>query len=62
VDGNAVHKAAKKPENKASDIKTPVEFPFWHLIKRNHRLMIQINMKTWQLSGDNPSKSLFLLL
>jgi hypothetical protein len=28
VDGNAVRKAAKKPENKASDIKTPVEFPF----------------------------------
>lgn len=28
VDGNDVHKAAKKPENKESDIKTPVEFPF----------------------------------
>lgn len=28
VDGNAVHVAAKKPENKESDIKTPVEFPF----------------------------------
>jgi formate hydrogenlyase subunit 6/NADH:ubiquinone oxidoreductase subunit I len=28
VDGNEVHKAAKKPENKESDIKTPVEFPF----------------------------------
>jgi len=28
VDGNAVHKAAMKPENKESDIKTPVEFPF----------------------------------
>jgi polyferredoxin len=28
VDGNEVHKAAKKPENKASEIKTPVEFPF----------------------------------
>jgi NAD-dependent dihydropyrimidine dehydrogenase PreA subunit len=28
VDGNAVHVAAKKPENVQSDIKTPVEFPF----------------------------------
>ena len=28
VDGNAVHVAAKKPENKKSDITTPVEFPF----------------------------------
>jgi ferredoxin len=28
VDGNEVHKAAKKPENKESEIKTPVEFPF----------------------------------
>lgn len=28
VDGNEVHKAAKKPENKAPEIKTPVEFPF----------------------------------
>jgi polyferredoxin len=28
VDGNAVHAAAKKPENVQSDIKTPVEFPF----------------------------------
>ena len=28
VDGNAVHKAAKKPENKESEIKTPVDFPF----------------------------------
>jgi ferredoxin len=28
VDGNEVHKAAKKPENKESDIKSPVEFPF----------------------------------
>jgi ferredoxin len=28
VDGNAVHKAAKKPENKESEIKIPVEFPF----------------------------------
>jgi ferredoxin len=28
VDGNAVHAAAKKPENVQSEIKTPVEFPF----------------------------------
>jgi len=28
VDGNAVHKAAKKPENKESEIKIPEEFPF----------------------------------
>ncbi len=28
VDGNPVHLAAKKPENKQSEIKTPVEFPF----------------------------------
>jgi ferredoxin len=28
IDGNEVHKAAKKPENKESEIKTPVEFPF----------------------------------
>ena len=28
VDGNQVHKAAKKPENKESEIKIPVEFPF----------------------------------
>jgi polyferredoxin len=28
VDGNAVHTAAKKPENVQSEIKTPVEFPF----------------------------------
>jgi ferredoxin len=28
VDGNEIHKAAKKPENKESEIKTPVEFPF----------------------------------
>ena len=28
VDGNAVHVAAKKPENVQSEIKTPVEFPF----------------------------------
>ena len=28
VDGNPVHQAAKKPENKNSDISTPVEFPF----------------------------------
>jgi polyferredoxin len=28
VDGNAVHIAAKKPENVESDIKTPVDFPF----------------------------------
>jgi len=28
VDGNAVHVAAKKPENVKSEIKTPVEFPF----------------------------------
>jgi polyferredoxin len=28
VDGNAVHVAAKKPENEQSEIKTPVEFPF----------------------------------
>jgi ferredoxin len=28
VDGNAVHAAAKKPENAKSDMKTPVEFPF----------------------------------
>ena len=28
VDGNAVHLAAKKPENEKSDIKTPTEFPF----------------------------------
>jgi ferredoxin len=28
VDGNEVHKTAKKPENKESEIKTPVEFPF----------------------------------
>lgn len=28
VDGNAVHLAAKKPENKKSDIETPMEFPF----------------------------------
>lgn len=28
VDGNEIHIAAKKPENKESDIKTPVEFPF----------------------------------
>ena len=28
VDGNEVHKAARKPENKESEIKTPVEFPF----------------------------------
>jgi ferredoxin len=28
VDGNEIHKAAKKPENKESDIKTPVDFPF----------------------------------
>ena len=28
VDGNPVHKAAKKPVNEESKIKTPVEFPF----------------------------------
>lgn len=28
VDGNAVHVAAKKPENVPSEINTPVEFPF----------------------------------
>jgi len=28
VNGNAVHVAAKKPENVESEIKTPVEFPF----------------------------------
>jgi formate hydrogenlyase subunit 6/NADH:ubiquinone oxidoreductase subunit I len=28
VDGNPVHQAAKKPENKESEITTPVEFPF----------------------------------
>lgn len=28
VDGNAVHLAAKKPENQKSDMETPVEFPF----------------------------------
>lgn len=28
VDGNAIHAAAKKPENEQSEIKTPVEFPF----------------------------------
>lgn len=28
VDGNDIHKAAKKPENKESEFKTPVEFPF----------------------------------
>jgi polyferredoxin len=28
VDGNAIHVAAKKPENIKSEIKTPVEFPF----------------------------------
>jgi ferredoxin len=28
VDGNPVHKAAKKPENKQSEIKKPVDFPF----------------------------------
>jgi ferredoxin len=28
VDGNPVHQAAKKPENKQSEIQTPVEFPF----------------------------------
>jgi polyferredoxin len=28
VDGNPVHKAAKKPENKESDIKSPEDFPF----------------------------------
>jgi polyferredoxin len=28
VDGNAIHRAAKKPENVESDKKTPVEFPF----------------------------------
>ncbi len=28
VDGNRVHQAAKKPENKKSDIEKPVEFPF----------------------------------
>ncbi|MBK7710457.1 MAG: 4Fe-4S dicluster domain-containing protein [Bacteroidales bacterium] len=28
VDGNEVHKAAKKPENKESEIKMPVDFPF----------------------------------
>jgi ferredoxin len=28
VDGNAVHVAAKKPENVQSEIKTPVDFPF----------------------------------
>ena len=28
VDGNAIHIAAKKPENVQSDMKTPVEFPF----------------------------------
>ncbi len=28
VDGNAVHAAAKKPENVQSEIKKPVEFPF----------------------------------
>ncbi len=28
VDGNSVHLAAKKPVNKESDIKTPVDFPF----------------------------------
>jgi ferredoxin len=28
VDGNPVHMAAKKPENKKSEITTPVEFPF----------------------------------
>ena len=27
VDGNPVHQAAKKPENKESEISTPVEFP-----------------------------------
>jgi polyferredoxin len=28
VDGNAIHTAAKKPENVESEIKTPVDFPF----------------------------------
>jgi formate hydrogenlyase subunit 6/NADH:ubiquinone oxidoreductase subunit I len=28
VDGNALHLAAKKPENKQSEIEKPVEFPF----------------------------------
>jgi len=28
VDGNPIHQAAKKPENKESEITTPVEFPF----------------------------------
>ncbi len=28
VDGNEVHKAARKPENTETDIKTPVDFPF----------------------------------
>lgn len=28
VDGNPVHQAAKKPENKESEIKEPLEFPF----------------------------------
>jgi len=28
VDGNPIHQAAKKPENKNSEIGTPVEFPF----------------------------------
>jgi polyferredoxin len=28
VDGNAIHVAAKKPENVESEMKTPVEFPF----------------------------------
>lgn len=28
VDGNPIHKAAKKPENIKSEMKTPVEFPF----------------------------------
>jgi polyferredoxin len=28
VDGNAIHMAAKKPDNVKSDIKTPVDFPF----------------------------------
>jgi ferredoxin len=28
VDGNAIHTAAKKPENEKADIETPVDFPF----------------------------------
>jgi hypothetical protein len=29
VDGNYVHKTAKKPVNIKSEINSPVDFPFW---------------------------------